>query len=388
MVPRGLYIYGSVGTGKSFLMDLFFESITVEQSKKRRVHFHSFMQDVHRRIHALKAHDLATKGRNFSVDTSIEVNPIHRVGIQLANELSVLCFDEFQVTDVADALILSQLFSVLFRRGTIVVATSNRPPSDLYEGGLNRSYFLPFIDLLCRHCIVHDMNALTDFRRVNSRESGNFYFISRNESDCVDFNHILDKLWPRGNRHETEIDLALNRSLQVAEADEINKIARFNFKELCCKELGSSDYRLIATRFKTIVLDQIPQLDLKAHDRARRFITLVDELYEAKCALMCLAVTNPSDLFVQSKEQAKGMNLDTNIETEAGESFGIDVAQSNGIVVGELASVRELRFAFSRSESRLIEMCSKAWWERQGVDTSYDLPFPVLKVALLKCARK
>ena len=358
-----------MGTGKSFLMDLFFESIPIKKGKKRRVHFHSFMQDVHRRIHALKTHDLATKGRNFSPDVSLEANPIYRVGMQLSNELSVLCFDEFQVTDVADALMLSQLFSVLFSRGTVVVATSNRPPSDLYEGGLNRSYFLPFIDLLCRHCIVHDMNALTDFRRVNSREGDNFYFVSESKSDVVHFDQTLDKMWPRINRHETEINLALNRSLKVAEADETNKIARFNFQELCCTELGSSDYRLIANRFQIVVLDQIPRLNLKEHDRARRFITLVDELYEAKCALMCSAVTNPSDLFVQPIELK--VNSDENVETQVGESFGIDVAQSNGIVIGELASVRELRFAFSRSESRLIEMCSKTRWERQGASTRF-----------------
>ena len=128
-VPRGLFLHGPVGTGKSMLMDSFFEMIP-EYVCKKRVHFHSFMQDVHSRIHRLKQEDLAKNGRNFQIDTTLERNPIYRVAIQISSEVSLLCFDEFQVTDVADALILSQLFSILFSRGTVVVATSNRPPSD------------------------------------------------------------------------------------------------------------------------------------------------------------------------------------------------------------------------------------------------------------------
>ena len=135
-VPRGLYLYGSVGTGKSLLMDNFFQLVPVQ--KKRRCHFHAFMAEVHDRIHQLKQDDLAKFGRNFHIDTDEYRNPIHRVGRQIAGETALLCFDEFQVTDVADALILSQLFSVLFALGTVVVSTSNRPPLDLYEGGVNR----------------------------------------------------------------------------------------------------------------------------------------------------------------------------------------------------------------------------------------------------------
>lgn len=135
-VPRGMYLYGSVGTGKSLLMDTFFQLVPV--ARKRRCHFHAFMSDVHDRIHRLKQQDLLLNGRNFHIDTNEYRNPIHRVGRQIAGETALLCFDEFQVTDVADALILSQLFAVLFALGTVVVSTSNRPPQDLYEGGVNR----------------------------------------------------------------------------------------------------------------------------------------------------------------------------------------------------------------------------------------------------------
>ena len=163
-VPRGLYIHGPVGIGKSMLMDVFFENVQVGRHNKRRFHFHAFMAEVHQRIHHLKRQQLEEEGRNFSVDTNPQNNPIHRVGIQLAQELSLLCLDEFQVTDIADALILTQLFTTLWSMGMVVVATSNRLPSQLYEGGLNRAYFLPFVDLLQKHCIVHGMQSEIDYR--------------------------------------------------------------------------------------------------------------------------------------------------------------------------------------------------------------------------------
>mmetsp|Transcript_32670 Transcript_32670/g.39100 ORF Transcript_32670/g.39100 Transcript_32670/m.39100 type:complete len:201 (+) Transcript_32670:178-780(+) len=159
-------------------MDIFYAAAPIPPAKKRRVHFHSFLQDVHQRIHQLKRQDLEVNGRNFTIDTTTEHNPIYRVATQLASEVTLLCFDEFQVIDIADALILSQLFGVLFGRGTVVVATSNRPPSSLYEGGLNRSYFMPFIGVLERHCIVHDMNATLDYRRIGVlEEEDNFFFV-------------------------------------------------------------------------------------------------------------------------------------------------------------------------------------------------------------------
>ncbi len=365
MIPRGMFIHGNVGTGKSYLMDLFFECTAVY--KKRRVHFHSFMQDVHQRIHQLKQEDLATKGRNFSIDTSTESNPIHRVAVQLANEVSLLCFDEFQVTDVADALILSQLFMVLFSRGTVIVATSNRHPSTLYEGGLNRDYFLPFIDLLCRHCIVHGIGSTTDYRSIGAEGIENFFFNNHNEGQISRYNQFLEDNFQTSQFEERTIDTAFNRTLTVRAVNDTN-VAKFDFDDLCNKELGSSDYRAIAQQFNLIIIDNIPQLSLEEHDRARRFITLVDELYEADCALLCSAASSPATLFIgrDNLHDERHFAAD-HVETDIGETLGIDAAQSNGVAISELASVRELSFAFVRAASRLKEMTSKKHWEKRGI---------------------
>ena len=373
-VPRGMFIHGAVGTGKSMLMDTFYEHARV--AKKRRVHFHSFMADVHKRIHRMKHRDLAKHGRSFSVDTSEERNPILRVATELSGEVSLLCFDEFQVTDVADALILSQLFGTLWARGVVVVATSNRPPSDLYEGGINRGYFLPFIDILRRHCVVHEFKSSTDYRRLLSDGLDEFFFVSDENGgfdnaskQCGD---IFEQLLDGASACPIELDVAFGRTISVRQAHPDGIVGRFTFDELCNVELGSSDYRLIAQEFQFVIIEEIPTLTLKEHDQARRFITLVDELYEAGCALVCTAVAPPDELFTgregvtpQQQKFAQEKNVsDESIEAKVGEMFGIDVAQSNGKTVGELASVRELAFAFERASSRLTEMCSKSWWRK------------------------
>ena len=379
-IPRGLFIHGNVGIGKSFLMDLFYENTLIH--KKRRVHFHSFMQDIHQRIYKLKQKDLQTIGRNFAVDTSTENNPIHRVGIQLANEVALLCFDEFQVTDVADALILSQLFSVLFQRGTVIVATSNRHPSTLYEGGLNRGYFLPFIDLLCHHCIIHDIDASIDYRSLGAEGIETFFFSLNSDNDDLgsQYNDVLRGHWNEEKSVEKTLDTAFGRKLNVATSAD-GSIAKFTFDQLCNVELGSSDYRAIAQYFNLIIIEGIPQLSLKEHDQARRFITLVDELYEANCSLLCNAAADPNNLFI-GRNTVDRVALSTSCvdtpsivlqnnesaeDVDISETLGIDVAQSNGVAMGELASVRELSFAFRRAASRLKEMSSRRHWENNGI---------------------
>lgn len=380
MVPRGLFIHGNVGTGKTQLMDMFYNSSSILPEHRKRVHFHSFMQDVHKRIHNLKKEDLITYGRSFSIDLRLDRNPIHRVAIQLASETRLLCFDEFQVTDVADALILSQLFQQLFQRGTVVVATSNRHPETLYEGGLNRSYFLPFIDLLCRHCIVHDMNHDTDYRIVTTEGSESYFFPKTCEDSLKHYMELVSTHNTNEDeivRKDVKVEAAFRRVVNVPEVrvrtllDGTVEMARFHFRDLCNTELGSSDYRAIAQNFKVVVIDDIPILTLKEHNQARRFITLIDELYEANCALVCSTTTAdaPDTLFRGREEELASLGGDAQnkkgVETKAGEAFGIDVAQSNGLTAGGLASVIELSFAFRRAASRIKEMTSKNWWEKR-----------------------
>jgi protein AFG1 len=355
-IPRGFYIFGEVGTGKSMLMDTFFGQIPVQ--KKRRVHFHAFLQEVHQRIHSLKQHDLNSKGRDFHIDTSELNNPIVRVAKQLASEVSVLCFDELQVTDVADALILKQLFSTLFQYGTVVVATSNRPPTDLYEGGINRSYFLPFVDMLEQHCIVHQLKSSLDYRKLLSKDMDSFFFVGSQSADMLDdtFANLLN------GEPETSIELEVgfNRSLVAKRAHPGGIVGRFKFEELCRRDIGAADFRAVAQRFRIVMVEDIPRLNLKQHNEARRFITLIDELYEHRCALICSAQHLSEDLFLDSHEDETAPSA---MELKIGEALGIDVAQSTGKTYGELASVRELSFAFQRASSRLSEMCSKKWWD-------------------------
>ncbi|KAL7528574.1 hypothetical protein ACHAWF_002612 [Thalassiosira exigua] len=395
-VPRGFYIHGEVGTGKSLLLDSFHDhACTLAPGKKRRIHFHSFLQDIHRRVHDLNKALLRRHGRSFHVDVSRERNPIVRVAEQISQEVTLLCIDEFQVTDVADAMILSQFFGELWRRGVVVVATSNRPPRDLYEGGLNRGYFLPFLDLLEKYCVVHRLGddrregrgdepggGATDYRRIrlgvdahgSDKECGEYYHLT-GKGDGRHALERLDELFrsfrkcsePPTDGLPLRLRVHFNRTISIRQYHS-DVIARFTFDELCTAELGSSDYHAIANHFHIVIIEMIPQLTLKHPDRARRFITLIDELYEAGTPLACSAAEVPDRLFLGKSSRDDGCGNRSHDEgaEAAGNMHAVDVAQVQGTAVGELASVKELSFAFDRAASRLLEMCSETWWEEKG----------------------
>ena len=276
--PGGLYLWGDVGRGKTLLMDFFFEEAAM--AKKRRAHFNSFMVDVHARIHV-------ERQRAGSSD------PIPVIARDIAAAARLLCFDEFQVTDVADAMILGRLFDQLFAHQVTIVATSNTPPDRLYEGGLNRQLFLPFIAEIEQHLEVVELNGPTDYRL--QRISGlNVYLTPLGpEADTA-----MDAAWERltDTRHGAPASLTvLGRTLPVPQA--ARHVARFDFADLCAQPLAAADFLAIAQEFHTLLLDHIPQLTPEMRNEARRFILLIDTLYDENVKLICSAASPPEELY-------------------------------------------------------------------------------------------
>jgi cell division protein ZapE len=277
--PNGLYLVGEVGRGKSMLMDLFFGAARVR--RKRRIHFHRFMQGAHARIHAFKR-------ANPEID-----DPIPPLADAIAAEAALLCFDEFQVNDIADAMILGRLFQALFERGVIVVATSNTRPDDLFKDKPGRDAFLPFIALLKRHLDVLEMDAGRDFRRHRLRGMPTWYMPADARAT-----RALDQAFFELTGHAEPRPRTLivtGRRLVVPVAAE--GVARFDFAELCGTALGPGDYLALATHFHTLILDWIPRLSPENYDEARRFITLIDTLYDHRVKLVASADAQPDQLY-------------------------------------------------------------------------------------------
>ncbi len=281
--PHGLYLVGEVGRGKSMLMDLFFASAQV--GRKRRIHFHAFMQESHGRIFAMRQ-EAARQGRQLD-------DPIPPLADMVAAEAALLCFDEFQVNDIADALILGRLFQALFDRGVVVVATSNTPPDALFAGQPGRDAFLPFIAILKAHLDVLDLGLGRDFRRARVLAEGTWFVPADHRASAA-----LDRAFAELARDEAPRPLALSvmgRSLAVPRA--AGGVARFDFRTLCAAALGPGDYLALATHFPALVLDDIPLLSPDSYDAARRFITLIDALYDHRVKLVASAAAEPDALY-------------------------------------------------------------------------------------------
>ena len=310
-VVKGLYIHGGVGRGKTMLMDMFFELLPVR--RKRRVHFNDFMADVQDRI---QKHRQARKNGDVKED-----DPIPPVALQLAEQAWVLCFDEFSVTDIADAMVLSRLFSALFANGVVLVATSNVAPQDLYRDGLNRQLFLPFIGILERQTHVLSLDADKDYRLEKLARTPVYV-----TPDDAAAERTLDDAWEAMTHGAPTVETTLTvKGRHVVVPRAAGAAARFSFADLCEKPLGARDFLAIANRFSTIFIDHVPVLGEGRRNEAKRFILLIDTLYDHHVRLVVSAAAQPQLLYTAKR--------------------GVEV------------------FEFERTASRLIEMQSRDWLE-------------------------
>ena len=282
--PHGLYIYGEVGRGKSMLMDLFFSLAPI--AKKRRVHFHAFMQETHARIHI------------FRQANPKAGDPMPAVAKAIADEVTLLCFDELQVKDIADASILGRLFRLMLEAGIVVVATSNRHPDDLYKGGLNRHRFLPFIEFLKQRHDLHELAAEKDYRLARLTAAP-VWFSPCGPRARKSLDERFDSLTEGVAAAPVTLDLK-GRSLNVPRA--AGGVARMGFEALCVQARGAADYLALAAHFHTLVLDNVPLLEPQKKNEAVRFVTLIDALYEAKVKLIASADGTPQELYPAGDE--------------------------------------------------------------------------------------
>ena len=282
--PRGVYLWGAVGRGKSMLMDLFYDQLHIQ--RKRRVHFHAFMLDVHARMREVRKSEAG--------------DPIPLVADAIVENTRCLAFDEMVVNNSADAMILSRLFTALIDRGVTVVATSNRPPSDLYKDGLNREHFLPFIALVEAKLDVMGLNGPTDYRRDRLGD-GARWFVPADDAASAALSAAFFRLTdypPEDRAHVPTLDLDLGggRTLHVPKA--LKGVAVFSFKRLCAEARGASDYLAVARHFHTVILVGIPCMGPENRNEAARFVTLIDTLYEYKVKLLASAAAMPDALYV------------------------------------------------------------------------------------------
>ena len=293
-VPRGVYLYGGVGRGKSMLMDLFFEGAPLKS--KKRVHFHEFMLDVHARMKVWRS--ASGKERAALGGRASEDDPIPPVARQMAMEATLLCFDELQVTDIADAMVLSRLFGEMMECGVIVVATSNRPPDDLYKDGINRPLFEPFIGRIKADFDIVDLNGPTDYRydRLKGVET---YYSPVNADTTAKLSEAFFRLTDREVENADKVPSAelsvQGRTVFVPKA--ARGVAVFSFKRLCANPLGAADYLAIARAYHTIIMVAIPQLSKEKRNEAKRFVTFIDALYEHGVKFLCSADVRPEDLY-------------------------------------------------------------------------------------------
>ncbi|KAJ6264250.1 hypothetical protein Dda_0394 [Drechslerella dactyloides] len=350
--PLGLYLHGDVGSGKTMLMNMFYFTLPPNIKRKKRIHFHAFMQDVHKRMHLEKVKH----------GSSFDALPI--VAADLAEEASVLCFDEFQCTDVADAMILRRLLEEMISHGVVMVATSNRHPNELYKNGIQRESFMPCIQLLQTRLEVLNLDSPTDYRKIARPASGVYHFGLGSDAAAHAtkwFEYLGD---PKDPPHPATRSI-WGRDIKIPSAS--GRAARFDFQDLCGKPTSAADYLELTRHYDAFIVENVPAMDINTRDVARRFITFIDSIYEARAALVLTSEVPISRLFSADKaashatdKQASGLSTSMRMLMDD-LGMNIDTLKESSIFTGE-----EERFAFARALSRLSEMASTFWIENRG----------------------
>ncbi len=348
-VPLGVYLHGGVGTGKSFLMDLFYTCVDVP--RRRRVHFHAFMLDVHQQLHRMR-------------QQSHGADAVVGVARKLSDDAWLLCFDEFQVTDVADAMIIRRLFEHMFANGVVVVATSNRKPADLYKNGLQRQLFVPFIAELEHACMVHDIDSAVDYRRRGTVLE-HCFLVGASTT-------LLDEVFALATHNMPAAPASLSvmgHTLRVPKA--AGGVARFHFTDLCAAAVGAADYIALSRRYHTLILDSIPQLSADQRSEARRLITLIDVLYEHRVRLVCSSDVPLERVFVgggadDAPTSGAAAQAAARERSAAQRQLMDDLGLTEADTGSSIFTGEDEMFAFSRALSRLAEMQTSEYLDTAG----------------------
>ncbi|EEH38659.1 lactation elevated protein [Paracoccidioides lutzii Pb01] len=360
-LPKGLYMFGDVGCGKTMLMDLFFDTLPENITSRQRIHFHNFMQDVHKRLHVMKMEH----GNDFDA--------VPFVAADIVQGASVLCFDEFQCTDVADAMILRRLLESLMSHGVILVTTSNRHPDDLYKNGIQRESFIPCITLLKTSLTVLNLDSATDYRKIPRPPSGVYHHPLGMPAD-----HHADKWFEylgdfSNDPPHSAVHQVWGRDVEVPLAS--GKAARFTFQQLIGRATGAADYLELMRSYDAFIVTDVPGMTIRERDLARRFITFIDAVYESRAKLVLTTAVPPANLFLSNEEVQESMSENKSSSKDNNEApeylpdamrhlmddlgLSMSALKSSSIFNGD-----EERFAFARALSRLAEMEGKEWVER------------------------